>query len=291
MSPRLCLRLVGRRLGAWSLLAATLWALLMFRHGGEGSWMGPLRGAFDALQEGALWDAWQGLAPPLGETFLLLALGMVFGHFLTRLRHADEVPDDGHGADDWLGQSGGAAFLFLALWFAVTAGRAPLYSHAVALLAFFFGAELLVFGEGRRSEAAPWIFDDELPGYGAEDRFGDSSRMDSETLNFLRFLARKLKRDRWARRFAQAEEGPTHRPPPRDEPTLEIEDPWAVLGLEEGAEARTVRKAFHELSKKFHPDLSPPGMQREAEQAMKKVNLAYRKIMDGMKPSDAPVES
>ncbi len=57
-----------------------------------------------------------------------------------------------------------------------------------------------------------------------------------------------------------------------------LEDPFDVLGVERDASPSSIRKAYHELSMKFHPDKVTPGMREEAGAMMSKLNEAYMRL-------------
>lgn len=58
------------------------------------------------------------------------------------------------------------------------------------------------------------------------------------------------------------------------------DDPWAVLGVAPGADAATLRAAYHALVKQYHPDRHlaegvPPEFIRVTESRMAAINAAY----------------
>ncbi|MCY0885113.1 MAG: J domain-containing protein [Firmicutes bacterium] len=71
------------------------------------------------------------------------------------------------------------------------------------------------------------------------------------------------------------------------------EDPWAELGLRPGADAATVRAAYLRAVKAHHPDRfrTDPARFRAEEERMKRINAAYRRILEGAAappPPDPP---
>ena len=58
-----------------------------------------------------------------------------------------------------------------------------------------------------------------------------------------------------------------------------VQDPYKVLGLAPGASDEEVKKAYRELTKKYHPDLNP-GDEQAAEK-MNDINAAYDQIKNG----------
>ena len=57
------------------------------------------------------------------------------------------------------------------------------------------------------------------------------------------------------------------------------QDPYKVLGVSPGASDEEVKKAYRELTKKYHPDLNP-GDPTAAEK-MNEINAAYDQIKNG----------
>ncbi len=59
-------------------------------------------------------------------------------------------------------------------------------------------------------------------------------------------------------------------------------DPYRVLGVSRDADEETIKKAYHELVKKYHPDkyVNTP-MAEVASEKMKEINKAYDMIMKG----------
>lgn len=60
-------------------------------------------------------------------------------------------------------------------------------------------------------------------------------------------------------------------------------DLYEVLGLQKGASAEDIKRAYRKLAKKYHPDLNPDN--KEAEENMKEVNGAYEVLSDPEKKS------
>lgn len=59
-----------------------------------------------------------------------------------------------------------------------------------------------------------------------------------------------------------------------------MDNPYKVLGLQEGASDDEVKAAYKRLAKKYHPDLNSSPY---AEARMKEINEAYNQIMKGDK--------
>ena len=55
-----------------------------------------------------------------------------------------------------------------------------------------------------------------------------------------------------------------------------MDDPYKVLGLEEGASEQEVKAAYRKLAKQYHPDLHPGDA--EAAKKMNEINAAYDRI-------------
>lgn len=59
--------------------------------------------------------------------------------------------------------------------------------------------------------------------------------------------------------------------------------PHEVLGVPRGASPAQVRRAYHERAKQYHPDRTAglaPELQRLAEERMREINEAYRRLRD-----------
>ena len=61
------------------------------------------------------------------------------------------------------------------------------------------------------------------------------------------------------------------------------DDPWAVLGVEPGADAAALRAAYHALVKRYHPDRAlaegvPSEFIRVSELRMADINAAYDRL-------------
>ena len=63
---------------------------------------------------------------------------------------------------------------------------------------------------------------------------------------------------------------------------ISMKDPYEVLGLPHGASEEEVKKAYRNLSRKYHPDanINNPNA-AQAEEKFKEVQAAYKSIMDG----------
>ncbi|MEI6111344.1 MAG: J domain-containing protein, partial [Cyanobium sp. ELA712] len=55
-------------------------------------------------------------------------------------------------------------------------------------------------------------------------------------------------------------------------------DYWGVLGLEPGADAAALKRAFRDQARRWHPDLN--GSDPVAEERFKQVNEAYAVLSD-----------
>jgi molecular chaperone DnaJ len=63
---------------------------------------------------------------------------------------------------------------------------------------------------------------------------------------------------------------------------------YKALGLKDGASEKEIKKAFRELSKKYHPDLNPNN--KEAEDKFKEINEAYSILTGKQKPKEEPIQ-
>lgn len=58
-------------------------------------------------------------------------------------------------------------------------------------------------------------------------------------------------------------------------------DYYEVLGIQKGADASAIKKAYRKMAKKYHPDANPGD--KEAEEKFKEVNEAYEVLSDDQK--------
>jgi len=58
---------------------------------------------------------------------------------------------------------------------------------------------------------------------------------------------------------------------------VKYKDYYAILGLERGASADEVKKAYRKLARKYHPDVSK---EKDAEEKFKEVSEAYETLKD-----------
>ncbi len=57
-------------------------------------------------------------------------------------------------------------------------------------------------------------------------------------------------------------------------------DPYEVLGILRDSSDEEIKKAYHELAKRYHPDnFADDGMKKLAEEKMKEINEAYNTLM------------
>ncbi|MBQ7718116.1 MAG: J domain-containing protein [Clostridia bacterium] len=69
-------------------------------------------------------------------------------------------------------------------------------------------------------------------------------------------------------------------------------NPYKVLGVPENADAETVKKAYYDLVKKYHPDKYANNPLKDlAEEKLKEVNEAYDMIMNGASSSTSDYNS
>ena len=57
-----------------------------------------------------------------------------------------------------------------------------------------------------------------------------------------------------------------------------MNDPYSVLGITPGADEETIKKAYRQLAKKYHPDMNPGD--KEAEVKFKEASEAYAVLSD-----------
>ena len=68
-----------------------------------------------------------------------------------------------------------------------------------------------------------------------------------------------------------------------------VQDPYKVLGVAPDASDEEIKKAYRDLTKKYHPDLHPDD--KDAAQKMNDINAAYDQIKNGSIPSQNPYGS
>lgn len=60
-----------------------------------------------------------------------------------------------------------------------------------------------------------------------------------------------------------------------------MNDPYSILGVTRGATDREIKKAYREMSRKYHPDSYPDESQKAwAENKFREVQEAYNQIVD-----------
>ena len=69
-----------------------------------------------------------------------------------------------------------------------------------------------------------------------------------------------------------------------------IADPYKVLGVDPGCTDAELKKAYRDLSKKWHPDQNP-GNAKAAEERFKEIQEAYRQIVDARERGTSPYGS
>jgi len=59
-----------------------------------------------------------------------------------------------------------------------------------------------------------------------------------------------------------------------------MNDPYQVLGISRGASEEEIKKAYRNLSRKFHPDANVNNPDKDkAEEKFKQIQAAYQQIM------------
>lgn len=61
-------------------------------------------------------------------------------------------------------------------------------------------------------------------------------------------------------------------------PSIPLDEAYATLGLEQGADAETVKKAYKEHALRTHPDKASHDQREEATEAFQRVGAAYERI-------------
>ncbi len=59
---------------------------------------------------------------------------------------------------------------------------------------------------------------------------------------------------------------------------MDYKDYYKVLGVQRGATADDIKKAFRKLARKYHPDVNPGD--KKAEEKFKEINEAYEVLSD-----------
>ena len=66
-------------------------------------------------------------------------------------------------------------------------------------------------------------------------------------------------------------------------------DPWKTLGVRQGSSAEDVKRAYHNLVKKYHPDRFQDAAAKElADEKLKEINQAYEEITSGTGAGSGP---
>ena len=59
-----------------------------------------------------------------------------------------------------------------------------------------------------------------------------------------------------------------------------IDEARKILGIEEEATLAEIKKAYHRLALKYHPDKCKDTKKQKCEEVFKKINKAYKNIME-----------
>lgn len=71
---------------------------------------------------------------------------------------------------------------------------------------------------------------------------------------------------------------------------MDKKEAYEILGISPKASLEEAKKAFRDLAKKYHPDLSGDGTDHMSESRMKEVNIAYRLLVRQLKPGGSGEE-
>lgn len=66
-------------------------------------------------------------------------------------------------------------------------------------------------------------------------------------------------------------------------PRRGISTPYEILSVSPYATAEEIRRAYHDLAKRYHPDANPPDKRAWAEAQMKSLNEAYALLSDSVR--------
>lgn len=66
-----------------------------------------------------------------------------------------------------------------------------------------------------------------------------------------------------------------------------MRNPYEVLGVSPNDDKETIKKAYRNLARKWHPDMNPPDKQEEAAEKFKEVSAAFEAIEKGVKSTGA----
>ena len=181
------------------------------------------------------------------------------------------------------------------IYLAAAPGGAVLYSSVFGAITILWGFQLLFMAEEEK---------DSYTVSGASRLFGGASEREWGGDPLFRAWARKVK-DRFKREEEQARAWQQQRQREREEYKRQsrraysegarskkeqgpsapwtIEDPWSVLGVEPGTPMKKITQKWRRLCKRYHPDVVPTGLKEETEEALKKINAAYRMIKEKQK--------
>jgi len=200
-----------------------------------------------------------------------LLMSFVDGHL--PLDEAERVPPL-RGVDVATNRRVGVFFVLWATGLVVAPGGSPVFGELFALFGIVAGALLI----HRPQEARE--------GYSIRahaDWEDDKSNRDWEQDPAFRVWAERLKRRMHEKRQREQQEqhrrqyyGHRSSGSRRPERVVTVGDPWSVLGVEPGSSLREITTAWRRLCKRYHPDLVPIGLKEVTEDALKKVNEAYR---------------
>ena len=264
-------------------LSPYVWALM----NGETSWR-------MALEDHTLTS--EVISKTLFVFFSLFCLSLaLFGLIADHLAIKDEERDPPLRAmDEDANRFIGILLGSVGIYLAAAPGGAVLYSSVFGAVTILWGFQLLFMAEEDK---------DNYTVSGASKLFGGTDREWSGDPLF-RAWARKVK-DRFKREEEQARAWQQQRQREREEYARQqrrassagsrqkseqgpsapwtIEDPWSVLGVEPGTPMKKITQKWRRLCKRYHPDVVPTGLKEETEEALKKINAAYRMIKEKQK--------
>jgi hypothetical protein len=256
--------------------------------------------------------AWSCLLPSFYGAFEVFLVSFVVFYVLGKwipIPEAACLPDN-RGIDTSLNRFSGISLVVIAFHFAFAFYEGGVASGILLLCTLVWGIWMVIvpFEDSRSYSIAARCFPDQYDTVSASDlkklftmwirrmrqkQQNESSTRDDRSYGASRGGAHssdgrqsenfhKSKSDQSHQYDSSSDSGSGQSQENGQNPFSTVDSPWDVIGVDPGTPFKEVRKKWMDLCKRYHPDLVPSGLKYETEEALKKVNVAYRQIRESM---------